>query len=70
MAGLPLGEVRVTPVTLLQTTMDPAELEFLAEKHDIQIVPNFTHAVMHLIQARSALLVRLCLATIPSNELI
>lgn len=48
--------------------MDPAQLEFLAEKHDVQIVPNFTHAVMHLIQARSALLIRLCLATIPTNE--
>lgn len=30
--------------------MDPAEIEFLAEKENIKIVPNFTHGVMHLIQ--------------------
>ena len=30
--------------------MDPAEIEFLAEKESIEIVPNFTHGVMHLIQ--------------------
>ena len=30
--------------------MDPSEIEFLAEKEPIDIVPNFTHSVMHLIQ--------------------
>ena len=30
--------------------MDPAEIEFLAEKESIEIVPNFSHPVMHLIQ--------------------
>jgi hypothetical protein len=30
--------------------MDPAELEFLAENDTIEVVPNFTHAQMHLIQ--------------------
>jgi hypothetical protein len=30
--------------------MDPAELEFLAENDTIEVVPNFTHALMHLIQ--------------------
>jgi hypothetical protein len=30
--------------------MDPAELEFLAENDAIEVVPNFTHAQMHLIQ--------------------
>ena len=30
--------------------MDPGEIEFLAEKESIEIVPNFTHGVMHLIQ--------------------
>ena len=30
--------------------MDPAEIEFLAEKEMIDIVPNFSHSAMHLIQ--------------------
>jgi len=30
--------------------MDPAEIEFLAEMESVQIVPNFSHGVMHLIQ--------------------
>lgn len=30
--------------------MEPSEIEFLSEKERVQIVPNFTHAVMHLIQ--------------------
>ena len=30
--------------------MDPAEIEFLAEKEKIEIVPNFSHDVMYLIQ--------------------
>ena len=30
--------------------MDPSEIEFLAEKESIEVVPNFTHGVMHLIQ--------------------
>ena len=33
--------------------MDPAELEFLAENDAIEVVPNFTHAQMHLIQVFS-----------------
>ena len=32
--------------------MDPAEVEFLAEKESVEIVPNFAHPVMHLIQGR------------------
>ena len=32
--------------------MDPAEVEFMAEKESIEIIPNFTHSVMHLIQGR------------------
>lgn len=30
--------------------MDPGEIEFLAEKEKIDIIPNFTHGIMHLIQ--------------------
>ena len=30
--------------------MDPAEIEFLAEKERIDIIPNFSHGSMHLIQ--------------------
>ena len=30
--------------------MDPGEIEFLAEKESVDIIPNFTHGVMHLIQ--------------------
>ncbi len=30
--------------------MDPAEIEFLAEKEMVEIIPNFSHGTMHLIQ--------------------
>lgn len=33
--------------------MDPGEIEFLAEKEKIDIIPNFTHGIMYLIQGRN-----------------
>ena len=33
--------------------MEASEIEFMAEKEKIEIIPNFAHAAMHLIQARS-----------------
>ena len=34
--------------------MHPAEIEFLAEKERIDIIPNFSHGTMHLIQVLAA----------------
>ena len=46
-----------TPTLLLVSwiisEMEASEIEFMAEKEKIEIIPNFAHAAMHLIQARS-----------------
>ena len=38
-------------VTRIFTEMEASEIEFMAEKERIEIIPNFSHATMHLIQA-------------------
>ena len=38
-------------VTQIFTEMEASEIEFMAEKERIEIIPNFSHATMHLIQA-------------------
>ena len=38
-------------VSRIFTEMESSEIEFLAEKETIEIIPNFSHATMHLIQA-------------------
>ena len=39
-------------VSRIFTEMESSEIEFMAEKETIEIIPNFSHATMHLIQAQ------------------
>ena len=44
-------------VSRIFTEMESSEIEFMAEKETIEIIPNFSHATMHLIQAIEAKLI-------------
>ena len=48
---MPLPREKTSSVLFSEyLNMDPGEIEFLAEKEKIDIIPNFTHGIMHLIQ--------------------
>ena len=36
--------------TFTKLNMDPAEIEFLAERHTVKIVPNFTSNILYLLE--------------------